>query len=557
MKNIFTILLVISSISSYAQNSFDKQWSIHFNVTDQFAFGHSEYFYLREDEKLYFINQNKIQYTYLPEISPVDVLSIGTPESISIYAFDFDSQNNIYLMCSTTDMNNISTPNVYKNSIDLDIVAEFGQNFFLAKFDPSGTLQALTYINNLEDGGFSKRILTLDNADNVYFTEYIPYTEVIPNAPFQSTATIEDILMGNRCSSIVKLNSDLQLVWRTFFSHNSTFLSSIYAMGDQLVVSGGVVADLNSTTYNPNYFWANGGFLQNNQQPGPRMFVNVLNSNGTRAWGTYLNNTNSFSILNLKISGNEIYVLHQATLEPTENAFFQSPEVNMITKINSTGGRIWSNYTKATDIDIDGNNNLLLLGTTYTEIAVTPDAYQSTINSNSAQNSTSDAFHQILSSDGSQLLYGSYFGDYGDDTSFKFFHKSNGELLTMEYIKNYQNENDFITQGNPLNFHNNLGYNGIVISLFSKATASNTKQELENLSVYPNPVEDQLIIENEFAFKDSDQVKVYTLLGQELKIDKQIDNQYIYINTTSWSSGMYLIEVLVDGKKGSYKVIKK
>src|SRR5690606_2114548 len=368
MKNIFTILLVISSISSYAQNSFDKQWSIHFNASPQIAFeyssyGHSEYLYLREDEKLYFINQNKIQYTYLPEISPVDVLSIGTSENTSIYAFDFDSQNNIYLLCSTTDMNNISTPNVYKNSIDLDIVAEFGLNFFLAKFDPSGTLQALTYINKIEDGGFSKRILALDSDDNVYFTEYIPYTEVIPNAPFQSTATIEDILMSNRCSSIVKLNSDLQLVWRTFFSHNSTFLSSIYAMGDQLVVSGGVTADFNSTTYNPNYFWANGGFLQNNQQPGSRMFVNVLNSNGTRAWGTYLNNTNSFFIKNLKISGNEIYVLHQATLEPTENAFFQSPEVNMITKINSTGGRIWSNYTKATDIAIDGNNNLLLLGT--------------------------------------------------------------------------------------------------------------------------------------------------------------------------------------------------
>src|SRR5690606_20125619 len=374
------------------------------------------------------------QYTYLPEISPVDVLSIGTPESITIYAFDFDSQNNIYLLCSTTDMNNISTPNVYKNSIDLDIVEEFGENFFLAKFDPSGTLQALTYINYLADGGFSKRILTLDNADNVYFTEYIPYTEVIPNAPFQSTATIDDTLTGtnNRCSSIVKLNSDLQLVWRTFFSHNSTLLSSIYTMGDQLVVSGRVSADYNSTTYNPNFFWANGGFLQNNQQSGSRMFVNVLNTDGTRAWGTYLNNTNSSGIKNLKISDNEIYVLHHATLEPTENAFFQSPEVNMVTKINSTGGRIWSNYTKATDIDIDGNNNLLLLGTRYTEIAVTPHAYQSTINSNSAQNSTSDAFHQILSSDGSQLLYGSYLGDYGDDTSFKFFHKSKGELLTIE-----------------------------------------------------------------------------------------------------------------------------
>src|SRR5690606_13331111 len=137
------------------------------------------------------------------------------------------------------------------------------------------------------------RILALDNADNVYFTEYIPYTEVIPNAPFQSTATIEDTVMGNRCSSIVKLNSDLQLVWRTFFSHNSTFLSSIYAMGDQLVVSGCVTSDFNSTTYYPYYFCANGGFLQNNQQPGARMFVNVINNNGTRACITYLKNTNS------------------------------------------------------------------------------------------------------------------------------------------------------------------------------------------------------------------------------------------------------------------------
>src|SRR5690606_35820797 len=165
-----------------------------------------------------------------------------------------------------------------------------------------------------------------------------------------------------------------------------------------------------------------------------------------------------------------------------------------------------------------------------------------------------DGYHQIIFNDATQLLYLTYYGNYGSDRIIKIFPQPSG-YNTFEIVGNYNNSNDFITDGSPLT-QDGAFYKGRVLSLFGQ-TARNTKQELENLSVYPNPVEDQLIIENEFAFKDSDQVKVYNILGQSIKFDKQIDNQYIYINTTSWSSGMYLIEVLVDGKKGSYKVIKK
>ena len=55
----------------------------------------------------------------------------------------------------------------------------------------------------------------------------------------------------------------------------------------------------------------------------------------------------------------------------------------------------------------------------------------------------------------------------------------------------------------------------------------------------------------------SEQVKVYTILAQDISISKRIEANRMYLDVSHLSKGMYIIEVEVDGKKGSYKVIKK
>src|SRR5690606_29470496 len=121
-------------------------------------------------------------------------------------------------------------------------------------------------------------------------------------------------------------------------------------------------------------------------------------------------------------------------------------------------------------------------------------------------------------------------------------------------VGNYINCNDFITVGSPLT-QEGAFYKGRVLSLFGQ-TASNTKQKLENLSVYPNTVEDQLIIEDEVAYKDSDQVKVYTRLEQDISIAKRIEANRMYLDVSHLSKGMYHIEVTVDNREGYYKILK-
>src|SRR5690606_27951658 len=216
------------------------------------------------------------------------------------------------------------------------------------------------------------------------------------------------------------------------------------------------------------------------------------------------------------------YIINSTSFEPTPETIFQEQKANMLSKFDANGNRIWSTYTNAENFQIDSSGKIYLYGSINTNsLSTTENCFQDQLSPpmpNIGYHYT-DGYHQIISNDATQLVYSTYYGGNGSARTIKIFPQPTG-YYSLEKVNSYQNANDFITEGTPLTLMGS-GYSGTVLSSFGQ-TASNSTYELKNISVYPNPVEDQLIIENEFAFKDSDQVKVYTLLGQELKIDKQI-----------------------------------
>src|SRR5690606_38362785 len=211
-------------------------------------------------------------------------------------------------------------------------------------------------------------------------------------------------------------------------------------------------------------------------------FLNVFNPNGTRAWGTYLNNNASVFVRDCKTFGNDIYIINSKTFEPTPETIFQEEKANVLSKFDANGNRIWSTYTNTENFQIDSSGKIYLYGTVYTSnLTTTENCFQDQLTPSPPNVSYpyGDGYHQIISNDATQLVYSTYYGGNGSDRTIKIFPQPTG-YYSLEKINSYQNANDFITEGAPLTLIGS-GYNGTVLSSFGQ-TASNSTQELKNIS---------------------------------------------------------------------------
>lgn len=81
----------------------------------------------------------------------------------------------------------------------------------------------------------------------------------------------------------------------------------------------------------------------------------------------------------------------------------------------------------------------------------------------------------------------------------------------------------------------------------------NEENELNGLTLYPNPVRDFL---NMRALEHIEEVSIYNLLGQKIKFEKPNSLQKS-IDMTDLNSGVYIVKVKIGDSYGSYKVIKE
>jgi len=518
------------------------------------SFVQEDSYILHGSKDLFYYRDNQIIILDLSTFTETVFATIGTSASTDILQIYIDDNGNVYAGGHTTENENFTTEGVYLPNYDSDL--EF--NYFIAKYDIEGNLIARSYVKRYHIGGLAKKPIAVDSNGNIYLVDYVHYTESIPDAPFQSSVSIAEGFVEGHAPAIFKLNSDLQLIWKTFFAHHTTGITHINVLeNNQLVVYGFFTKNTEYDLTLPNFFSTPGSFIENNSSFGMKGFLNVFNPNGTRAWGTYLNNNASVFVRDCKTFGNDIYIINSKTFEPTPETIFQEEKANVLSKFDANGNRIWSTYTNTENFQIDSSGKIYLYGTVYTSnLTTTENCFQDQLTPSPPNVSYpyGDGYHQIISNDATQLVYSTYYGGNGSDRTIKIFPQPTG-YYSLEKINSYQNANDFITEGAPLTLIGS-GYNGTVLSSFGQ-TASNSTQELKNISVYPNPVEDQLVIENELAFKDSDQVKVYNLLGQEISISKRIEANRMYLDVSHLSKGMYHIEVTVDNRNGYYKILKK
>ena len=87
-----------------------------------------------------------------------------------------------------------------------------------------------------------------------------------------------------------------------------------------------------------------------------------------------------------------------------------------------------------------------------------------------------------------------------------------------------------------------------------KLGTSTTTIEFDNLLLRPNPMRNQAVIEFDNPTQQPVSVNIFSADGKLLKHDQTRSNQYI-LNREDFENGMYLIELLMDDRKSTQKLI--
>jgi len=95
------------------------------------------------------------------------------------------------------------------------------------------------------------------------------------------------------------------------------------------------------------------------------------------------------------------------------------------------------------------------------------------------------------------------------------------------------------------------GYNSLTID--ASLALSVNENQIEGFSFYPNPVQNELHLK---AIHALETITIYNLMGQVVFQEKGMSTN-TSINMETLTKGLYMMEVSSQGKKATYKVIKK
>jgi hypothetical protein len=313
-----------------------------------------------------------------------------------------DKTGNSFITGFTNSASGIATSGAYQSSLN-------GSNdAFLAKFDTKGNLKWGTYYGGSDfDDGFA---ITLDNADNVYFTG------ITTSSSLATTGAYQTSFGGSSDAFICKFSSSGALVWFTYFggsdndkgldltldNKGSIYLSGLTASTNGIATSGAYQASFTGRSY------FGDGYLAKFDTLGTKL-----------SWGTYTGGAEAYCVgfdaaNNVYISGSTTSSSGIATIGAYQTVFGGNKDV-FIAKFTSAGNIKWATYygdtmdDYCTGMAVDPDGTVYLSGQTSSSSKfATPGAFQS---SNAGGK---DAFLAVFGTNGTRK-YGTYYGGSGDD----------------------------------------------------------------------------------------------------------------------------------------------
>lgn len=264
-------------------------------------------------------------------------------------SFHHDSQNNIYLNGQTTFVN--TYPSSYYNQFIINggntVNTTNTTNPYTAKFSPSGQMLFGSYTINVSNT--RERLLAIDQADNRYRIKR--FVGQIANLATAGTWLQQNTSSTANFSYILtKYDSNDNMLWSTYLPNNVGNAEAYSLKIDSdfnIFILSGTAEEI------PNLGTA-GVFQQNfisynisNNVPGTNSFITKLNSSGAKLWATY----SVPGIIDLEVYNNDLYLIATyVTAMPgnfTDAGTFQStiPANNLLFKFDATNGqKIWGTF---------------------------------------------------------------------------------------------------------------------------------------------------------------------------------------------------------------------
>jgi hypothetical protein len=364
---------------------------------------------------------------FLAKFSPTGQLLfstyLGGSSQDNGYSIFVDAAGFIYIGGRTSSPNFPATPGAFQTTYGGGTSGTpfFGGDMFVAKMRPdaSGIVWA-TYIGGAGDDVMRGRI-AVDSAGNVYGQGRTESQNFPLMNPVQNT------LRGSTDSAFIKLSADgTRLIYSTYFGG----LETTFENGQ-----GGVALNAAGDAYFCGYTTASSGFpltagaFQTTLNGNENAYLARFSSTGTLMSSTLLGGSGFVECMGLDLdsAGNPIVLSTAGPNFPTTSGSFQTVAPGAgdlaVTKFRpdlaAFSGLVFSTYVGGTGEDIgdtlrvqvDSSNNIYLAGSSASSsFPVTAGAIQSTYSGGAH-----DLLFVILSSDGSRLLYATFFGGGGDD----------------------------------------------------------------------------------------------------------------------------------------------
>ncbi|MEI6900261.1 MAG: hypothetical protein WCL00_10300 [Bacteroidota bacterium] len=329
-----------------------------------------------------------------------------------------DKNHHVIIGGWTGSSNNIATAGAYQTSI------AGGIDGFAAKMTANGQrIWGTYYGGELYDSFWA---VCLDTNDNIFLSGVTESeTGIATTGAHQTTNG------GNQDAFLVKLNTNGQRVWATYYGgsqEEDSYSCSTDGLGN-VVLAGYSGSDNNISTtvsFQPNRF----GNMD--------AFIAKFDNNGTRLWGTYFGgagNDYAFGCITdtngvIFLAGNTESTLNIATPLSHQPLYGGGTFDNFLAAFTSNGQqRLWATYYGGTqeesggDVNIDKWGSLYLTGNSKSDNGIsTPGSLQSLSGGNL------DAFLVKFRHSG-QRVWGTYYGGNLDEYVYQSCISGNGDIF--------------------------------------------------------------------------------------------------------------------------------
>ena len=496
----------------------------------------------------------------------------GGEGSDEIDGIDIDTSNNIYIVGTTTSVNNIASTNAYQTLLN------GSSDFIIGKFTENGTRIWSSYFGG-SGGEFAypgtapstssaKRLqISHDKFDSFYIAGY----SMSPSMGDQNTFQPQQ---ENTSCIITKFSNNGVKLWTTYYGYFiegvsiDSWINGLSADQNGLYVRGTFFQYQPSFPYN-NYFGDLNGVV-----PNPNVmyssYLSKFDVNGNRIWSDYYGQRALAYANSIAVYQDKIYFTgstSQSSLITTTNSFQENLEGGsspFLVQYNEDGTRGWgtfngnnindpiNSYSGNASVTIDNLGGIYMSGrTNLNNNVATEGAYQTNL-----AGGESDGYVSKFDVTG-QKIWGTYYGGENQEMDM-ICHPYDSSFFLVGITRSstgittpgaYQTELPTNTDVLPGESQ------AVFIAHFEPLPLTNASFE-NTISIFPNPVANEITVLNTNKSNETFNYKIIDVTGRIIQSGKSVYNNKITVEEVT--SGNYIIQIQDEnGFVANKKLIKK